>query len=51
MHTVIPIRAALRDSAGLQQSVFRYNGSDASEVRHFFLNMVDELISLDGADR
>lgn len=50
MRTTIPIRAALRDSAGLQQSVFRYSGSDASEVRNLFLELVDELISLDGAN-
>lgn len=50
LRTIIPTRAALRDSAGLQQSVFRYSGSDASEVRNLFLDLVDELISLDGAN-
>ena len=49
LKTVIPVRAALRDSAGLQQSIFRYNGPDANEVRNLFLDLVDELISLDGA--
>ena len=49
MKTVIPVRAALRDSAGLQQSIFRYNGPDANEVRNLFLDLVDELIGLDGA--
>jgi len=49
MKTVIPVRAALRDSAGLQQSIFRYSGPDANEVRNLFLDLVDDLISLDGA--
>jgi chromosome partitioning protein len=49
MQTVIPTRAALRDATGLQQSVFTYTGSDASEVRNLFLNLVEELITLDGA--
>ncbi len=48
LKTVIPVRAALRDSAGLQQSIFRYNGPDANEVRNLFLDLVDELITLDG---
>lgn len=48
LKTIIPVRAALRDSAGLQQSIFRYSGPDASEVRGLFLDLVDELISLDG---
>jgi chromosome partitioning protein len=46
--TTIPIRAALRDSAGLQQSVFRYSGGDTNEVRNLFLDLVEELIALDG---
>lgn len=49
LKTVIPVRAALRDSAGLQQSIFRYNGPDAGEVRNLFLDLIDELINLDGA--
>jgi chromosome partitioning protein len=49
MRTIIPVRAALRDSAGLQQSVFRYTGPDANEARNLFLDLVEELISLDGA--
>lgn len=49
MTTIIPTRAALRDAAGLQQSVFTYTGSDAGEVRNLFLNLVEELITLDGA--
>ncbi len=48
MQATIPIRASLRDSAGLQQSVFRYSGSDAVEVRNMFLDLVEELISRDG---
>lgn len=50
LKTIIPIRASLRDSTGLQQSVFRYTSSDASEVRNLFLDIVDELISLEGTD-
>jgi chromosome partitioning protein len=49
LKTIIPVRAALRDSAGLQQSIFRYSGPDANEVRNLFLDLVDELIALDGA--
>ncbi len=49
LNTIIPVRAALRDSSGLQQSIFRYAGPDANEVRNLFLDLVDELISLDGA--
>lgn len=49
LRTILPVRAALRDSAGLQQSIFRYSGPDANEVRNLFLDLVDELINLDGA--
>jgi chromosome partitioning protein len=49
LKTVVPVRAALRDSAGLQQSIFRYSGPDANEARNLFLDLVDELINLDGA--
>lgn len=48
LRTVIPVRAAMRDAAGMQQTVFTYGGSDASEVRNLFLDLVEELISLDG---
>jgi chromosome partitioning protein len=48
LQTIVPIRAALRDSALLQQSVFGYSGPDASEVRSLFLQLVDELVVLDG---
>jgi chromosome partitioning protein len=48
METILPTRAALRDAAGLQQSVFRYVGSDSAEVRNLFLSLVEELIDLDG---
>lgn len=48
LRTVIPLRAALRDSALLQQSVFRYAGPDAAEVRSLFLHLVDDLAALDG---
>lgn len=36
LQTIIPLRAAIRESAGFQQSVFRYPGADAGEVRGFF---------------
>jgi len=49
LRTILPVRAALRDSAGLQQSIFRYNGPDANEARNLFLDLVEELINLDGA--
>lgn len=45
---IFPIRAALRDSAAMQQSVFRYSGTDASEVRALFLQLIEELMTLDG---
>ena len=48
VHSIFPIRAALRDSAAMQQSVFRYIGPDVSEVRALFLQLIDELISMDG---
>lgn len=48
LQTILPIRAALRDSALMQQSVFAYAGPDASEVRNLFIQMVDELVALDG---
>lgn len=47
LKTTIPVRAALRDSAGLQQSVFRFAGGDANEVRNLFLDVVEELMALD----
>ncbi|MEN9934671.1 MAG: hypothetical protein RLZZ387_1250 [Chloroflexota bacterium] len=46
--TIFPIRAALRDSAALQQSVFRYAGPDAGEVRALFLQLIEELVGMDG---
>ena len=48
LKTTIPVRAALRDSAGLQQSIFHYAGGDANEVRNLFLDFVEELMALDG---
>ena len=48
MKASIPVRAALRDSAGLQQSIFRYTGADVNEVRNLFLDLVEELTELDG---
>jgi chromosome partitioning protein len=48
LKTIIPVRAALRDSAGLQQSVFRATGGDTNEVRNLFLDLVEELMTLDG---
>jgi chromosome partitioning protein len=47
LQTTLPIRAALRDSSLMQQSVFRYSGPDASEVRNLFIQLVDELVGLD----
>jgi cellulose biosynthesis protein BcsQ len=47
LKTIIPIRAALRDSAGLQQSIFRFSGGDANEVRNLFLDLVEELMAID----
>lgn len=32
----------------MQQTVFAYGGSDAPEVRALFLDLVEELITLDG---
>ena len=49
--TIIPSRAALRDSPGLGQSVFRYTGGDAAEVRGLFLDLLEELMALDGGAR
>jgi chromosome partitioning protein len=46
--SVFPIRAALRDSAAMQQSVFRYAGTDAAEVRALFLQLIEELMTVDG---
>lgn len=46
--TIFPVRSAMRDSALMQQSVFRYAAPDAVDVRHLFIAMVDELITLDG---
>jgi chromosome partitioning protein len=47
LQTSIPIRAALRHAAGVQQSVFRYSSADAGEVRSLFVELVDELLRLD----
>lgn len=47
LQTIIPVRAALRHAAGVQQSVFRYSSGDASEVRSLFVELVDELLRLD----
>lgn len=47
LETIIPVRAAIRYAAASQQSVFQYAGADA-EVRRFFVNLVNELITLDG---
>jgi hypothetical protein len=43
-----PLRASIRESAGFQQSVFRYPGADAGEVRGLFRQLADELLTLDG---
>jgi chromosome partitioning protein len=47
LQTTIPVRAALRDSSGHQQSIFRYNAGDVASVRNAFLDLVEELTSLD----
>ena len=49
LRTILPIRAALRHAAGVQQSVFRYASPDAAEVRALFVELVDELLQLDEA--
>lgn len=48
LQTILPIRAALRDSALMQQSIFGYSGPDAGEARGLFIQLVDELVALDG---
>lgn len=48
LQTIVPVRAALRDSSAARQSVFRYAGSDAGDVRNLFLQIVEELVLLDG---
>lgn len=48
LQTVIPMRAAIRESSGFRQSVFRYQGGDAAEVRGLFRQLADELLALDG---
>lgn len=48
LQTIIPMRAAVRESAGFQQSVFRYPSGDAGEVRMLFRQLADELLALDG---
>ncbi len=50
LQTIIPVRAAIRESAGFQQSVFRYPGADAGEVRGLFRQLADELLILDGGN-
>jgi len=47
LQTIIPVRAALRHAAGVQQSVFQYSSADAGEVRSLFVELVDELMRLD----
>lgn len=48
LQTIIPTRAAIRESSGFRQSVFRYQGGDAGEVRALFRQLADELLALDG---
>jgi len=48
LQTIIPMRAAIRESPGFRQSVFRYTGGDAAEVRGLFRQLADELLALDG---
>ena len=42
------MRAAIRESSGFRQSVFRYQGGDATEVRALFRQLADELLTRDG---
>jgi chromosome partitioning protein len=46
--TSIPVRAALRDSSAVRQDIFHYSGPDVAESRALFLQLVAELIQLDG---
>ena len=48
LRTIIPMRAAIRESSGFRQSVFRYQGGDATEVRTLFRQLADEVLALDG---
>ncbi|WP_255604301.1 ParA family protein [Oscillochloris sp. ZM17-4] len=48
LDTVIPVRAALRDSVAVRQDIFHYSGPDVAESRALFLQLVGELIKLDG---
>lgn len=48
LNTIIPVRAALRDSAATHQDIFHYSGPDVAEARALFLQLVGELVQLDG---
>ncbi|NTU84956.1 MAG: ParA family protein [Chloroflexales bacterium] len=48
IETVIPVRAALRDSVAVRQDIFHYGGPEVAEARALFLQLVSELIKLDG---
>lgn len=48
LQTIIPVRAAIRESSGFGQSVFRYQGGDAPEVRALFRKLAEEVLVLDG---
>lgn len=48
LQTIIPMRAAVRESSGFRQSVFRYQGGDSGEVRSLFRQLATELLTLDG---
>jgi chromosome partitioning protein len=48
LETIIPVRAALRDSASVCQDIFHYSGPDVAGARSLFLQLVAELIKLDG---
>ena len=50
LHTIIPVRAAIRESSGFRQSVFRYQGGDAAEVRALFRQLAAELLTRDRAE-
>lgn len=45
--TILPVRASIRESSGFRQSVFRYTGGDAPEVRKLFRQLAHEVLALD----
>jgi chromosome partitioning protein len=45
--TIIPSRAAIRESAAFGQTIFRYTGSDVSHVRKLFSQLANEILDRD----